>query len=70
MNRSFHIATSESWSDAKENGFYSVQSLKSEGFIHCSFEHQIAPVANFIFKGKTGLVLLEIFANQVKPEIR
>ncbi|MGD0002893.1 MAG: DUF952 domain-containing protein [Anaerolineaceae bacterium] len=49
---------------------YTGDSLKAEGFIHCSNLDQVIDVANQRFKGQTGLVLLSIETDLVKPEIR
>ena len=39
---------------------YEPAAFGREGFIHCSYAHQVAGVANRIFKGRQDLVLLEI----------
>ncbi|MDM9384239.1 DUF952 domain-containing protein [Chlorogloeopsis sp. ULAP01] len=49
---------------------YHNDSLKTEGFIHCSTPQQITRVANYIFANQTGLVLLFINPEKVKAEIR
>ncbi len=56
----YHVTTSEEWTAAKEKGSYEHPSLKDEGFIHCSNEHQLAGVLERYFAGKTGLVKLVI----------
>lgn len=49
---------------------YAGDSLRTEGFIHCSNLDQVIGIANQRFKGQTGLVLLCIETDLVKPEIR
>jgi uncharacterized protein (DUF952 family) len=56
----YHVTTASEWNAAKEKGSYEAASLKEEGFIHCSQEHQIASVLKRYFAGKTGLVKLVI----------
>ena len=56
----FHITSYEAWSEAEMNGEYLAESLKTEGFIHCSTLAQVLPVAENFYKGQTGLVLLVI----------
>ena len=56
----FHITSYEAWSEAEMNGEYLAESLKTEGFIHCSTLAQVLPVADLYYKGQTGLVLLVI----------
>jgi len=55
-----HILSKEEAESAKRTGVYTPASLVTEGFIHCSYEHQVCRVANFLYKGQTGLVLLEL----------
>ena len=45
---------------ARENGIYEPMAFAQEGFIHCSYAHQVLPVANRIFRGRRDLVVLEI----------
>lgn len=65
-----HITTSEEWRQAVEMGVYQAASLSSEGFIHCSRPEQVLQVANTLFRGKAGLVLLCIDRNQVAAPIQ
>ena len=65
-----HITTSGEWCQAVELGVYQAASLSSEGFIHCSRPEQVLQVANTVFRGNAGLVLLCIDRNQVAAPIR
>jgi len=56
----YHVTTAAEWKSAQEKGFYEAASLKTEGFIHCSEQHQVAGVLERYFKDKTGLVKLVI----------
>ncbi len=56
----FHITSRKAWEDAQAKGDYRADSLKTEGFIHCSTLSQVLPVANQYYKGQRGLILLEI----------
>jgi uncharacterized protein (DUF952 family) len=56
----FHITTAEEASEAAKSGEYSPETFGSEGFIHCSYAHQVCHVANRRFRGRTDLVLFEI----------
>jgi len=55
-----HITSQENWKKAREKGNYINKSLEDEGFIHCSTLEQVPGVANALFKGVNGLVLLYI----------
>ena len=64
MEPLFHIARADAWDAAERDGIYSVstlgKTLADEGFIHMSFAHQVKQVADFIYRGMPGLVLLRI----------
>lgn len=61
----YHVTTAAEWNAAKEKGFYESPSLKDEGFIHCSQEHQVAAVLERYFAGRTGIVKLIIDTDQL-----
>lgn len=56
----YHVTTASGWNAAKEKGFYDHPSIKAEGFIHCSQEHQVAGVLKRYFDGQGDLVKLVI----------
>lgn len=66
-----HICSSTAWTETKNgNGEFRCPSLDSEGFIHCSTPDQVVGVANYLFRGQCGLVLLVIDPESVVPSIR
>lgn len=56
----YHVTTAADWKAAKKQGYYEHLSLKDEGFIHCSQDHQVTGVLERYFAGKTDLVKLII----------
>ena len=56
----YHITTQQAWKQANAEGAYIADSLKSEGFIHCSTAEQVQATANRFFHGCQDLVLLHI----------
>ncbi len=66
----YHITHRLDWQKALEEGAYQADTRASQGFIHCSTRAQVAAVANRIYRGQHGLVLLEIDSRRVQPEIR
>jgi len=66
----FHIALKKDWERSKGRNEYRGDTLDSEGFIHCSTSEQIDEIAQYLFKGKKDLVLLEIDEAKVKPKIK
>ncbi|MEA5569611.1 DUF952 domain-containing protein [Calothrix sp. UHCC 0171] len=70
MNTIHHITQRLAWENAKLAGSYRADSLKTEGFIHCSRRSQLIKTANKFFKNQTNLVLLYIDQNKVQAEIK
>lgn len=62
----YHIATVADWKAAQETGAYEHPTLKAEGYIHCSLEHQVAGVLERYFAGRTDLVKLVIDTDKLK----
>jgi uncharacterized protein (DUF952 family) len=65
-----HITKRKQWEQAKLLGVYRGDALDSEGFIHCSTPHQVVRVANALFHGQKGLILLRIDSDEVQAEVR
>lgn len=65
-----HITTETEWQRALMRGDYVTDSLRTEGFIHCSTFDQVAGVASRYFSGQTGLVLLLIDASRLKATLK
>ncbi|HZD10194.1 MAG TPA: DUF952 domain-containing protein [Candidatus Binatia bacterium] len=70
MNLLLHITTYKAWVSAMDADRYETESLRDEGFIHCSTRRQVIGVANSTFHAERGLVLLAIDADRVQGEIR
>lgn len=56
----YHITTQAAWLMAQTSGEYRAESLVTQGFIHFSTAEQVARVANAVYAGQTGLVLLVV----------
>ena len=70
----YHITTGADWEQARRAGAYRLSTrgvtLAQEGFIHASTARQVPLVANALYQGDSGLVVLVIDTDQVEPEIR
>lgn len=64
----YHVTTAADWKDAQSKGFYEHPSLKEEGFIHCSQDHQVAGVLERYFAGKTDLIKLAIDTDKLNSK--
>jgi len=62
----YHVTSAAEWNLAKGKGSYEAASLRSEGFIHCSQDHQVAGVLERYFAGKEGLVKLVIDTDKLE----
>ena len=56
----YHITSRSAWDEASQRGDYRAESLETEGFIHCSTDSQVLPVAEKFYMGQRGLLLLVI----------
>jgi uncharacterized protein (DUF952 family) len=66
----YHLTSRQAWREAQQRGEYRADSLESEGFIHCSTETQVLPVAENYYKGQSGLLLLQINPALLVSELR
>jgi uncharacterized protein (DUF952 family) len=60
MSAIYHITSAWEAATARRSGTYVPAAFDADGFIHCSYEHQVHDVANRRFAGRSDLVLLEI----------
>ena len=67
-----HITSSAAWVEALEAGVYLAPSLEAQGFIHCSeiSAEQLIAVANHLYAGQSGLVLLLLEAEWLEAAVR
>jgi uncharacterized protein (DUF952 family) len=66
----YHIAEPELWKTSAEAGTYAAPSLKSEGFIHCSFAHQVQRSLDKFFADADSVIVLEIDPLMLQSELR
>ena len=64
----YHIVWPEAWA-AIDGDLYEHASLAAEGFIHCSFDHQIDGVIERYYSGADSVILLEIDSNKLTSEL-
>ena len=66
----FHILKKREWQLALERGWYEPESLKSEGFVHCSTREQTIATAERYFRGQPDLVLLWLDPSLLTSKVR
>ncbi len=57
--RIYHIVLPEAWAEF-DGELYEHASLAAEGFIHCSFDHQVDAVLRRYYSGVDRVIVLEI----------
>ena len=60
MDPIYHITTRAQATAANKSDEYKPTRFNADGFIHCSYSHQIAAVAEAHFRGQSDLVLFKI----------
>lgn len=70
MELLYRIAPAADVQAAEAQGYFESADLAAEGFIHCSFLHQVMGVSQRHYAGQQGLVLFSIDPASVDCEIR
>ncbi len=65
----YHITSAEEWNLAQSKGEYEPRQFADEGFIHCSYSHQLKTVVKRFFQGQQNLVVLEINPAALKCDV-
>lgn len=69
MEAIYHLLSRQLW-DRQTESDYRADSLATEGFIHCSFAHQLAWAANRFHAETEDLIALEIDVSRLKSELK
>jgi uncharacterized protein (DUF952 family) len=69
MRRIYHLVPRPVWEEAPA-GPYAAESLRAQGFIHCSNHDQVARVANLFYGAETDLLVLVIDADALGERVR
>ena len=56
----YHIVPPETWDAIKHSSTYSADSLETEGFIHCSYDHQLDGVIERYYSDAPSLIILKL----------
>ena len=70
----WHLAMPEDWAEARRTGTYDRArrgaSVAEEGFVHCSFAHQVPGTAEAYYDDVDELVVLRIDPDRCEGELR
>jgi len=69
-NKIYHICPVALWESQLDDGTYTHPTLVTEGFIHCSEEHQLAGVLDRYFMGQKDIVRLSIASEKLESDLR
>lgn len=65
----YHIVLPEVWEQFKDEPFYEAESLATEGFIHCSYPHQLPQVLERYYKNVERVVILSINPHRLSSDL-
>lgn len=65
----FHLTSQDEWRQAIRKGEYKPGDFDHEGFIHCSYKHQLQSVANRLFRGQADLLVLVIDPSKLECQV-
>lgn len=65
----YHIVLPEIWEKFNDSNSYEAESLSTEGFIHCSFAEQIAPVLGRYYADAKRVLILQIDSEKLSSEL-
>lgn len=65
----YHIVLPEKWKTVKNASSYSAATLETEGFIHCSYDHQLDAVIGRYYANEPELVVLTIDPAKLTSEL-
>jgi len=65
----YHVVLPEVWGKFKDKKFYEADSLKTEGFIHCSFAGQLETVLRRYYKDAERVLILEIETEKLTSKL-
>jgi len=65
-----HIVKRDDWEAAVRRKSYAPESLRGEGFIHCSTQAQVIDTANRFYRGQRDLVVVCIEEQRLQAELR
>lgn len=65
----FHIALPDEWEHYKTRPSYQPESLRTEGFIHCSYDNQLESVIERYFRGKGKVYVITLDTNKILAKL-
>jgi uncharacterized protein (DUF952 family) len=65
----YHVVLPETWENFKNENNYRAESLETEGFIHCSFDHQLETVLQRYYRNAKMVFILTIDTEELTSKM-
>lgn len=65
----YHIVLPDKWNSLKNDANYAAESIMTEGFIHCSYEHQVDGVQKRYYSDASKVVILKIDTDKLSSRL-
>ena len=65
----YHIVLPKGWEELKNEALYEADSLKTEGFIHCSFADQLDAVLDRYYLDAGDVLILTIETEKLTSQL-
>ncbi|GIU82881.1 MAG: DUF952 domain-containing protein [Acidobacteria bacterium] len=65
----YHVVLPKVWEEFKDKVEYEAQSLKVEGFIHCSYKYQLEKVLERYFSEAEKVIILSINPHRLNAKV-
>jgi uncharacterized protein (DUF952 family) len=69
-NTIYHITTLSAWTAQLASDLYTTESLKEEGFIHCSTKEQVKATLERYYSNQKDLLLLHINSSGLLADLK
>ena len=69
----YHLALAEDWERAPEKNYETSTlgvALSDQGFIHCSFRHQVQDIADLVYREREDVLLLKIDPDRLSARVK
>ena len=65
----YHVVLPADWESRAPDDDYQAASLRSEGFIHCSYSHQLGSVLERYYRDAGRVLILEIETDRLSSKL-
>lgn len=66
----YHVTTPEYYKEFENEDHFYPLGYKYEGFIHCSYDHQLPYVMSKYYKNEEDIILLKLDTSKIEAELK